>query len=159
MFFCYWIISKRLSQKMPHRPEVRRYSPQVRSVFHFCYAFWHLFSNTKIQSPFFCTFCTLQTFFVPRERGGVAIANFVILHTSFIPRERGGIVILLIIILYTSLVMTGKSMASFCLWTAPNFLDILCYHICISNFNWSSITKNTWISFIIKIMNIRFKLF
>ena len=56
LFFLLFISPKRLSQKMPHRPEVRRYAPQVRSVFHFCYAFWHLFSNTKIQSPFFCTF-------------------------------------------------------------------------------------------------------
>ena len=127
MVFITWISTKRLSQKMPHRPEVRRFAPQVRSVFHFCYAFlhyscitkyfalfsarfmlcklfafgekkagfvkkvfipkmpklvnaafrlqgfamsildyafWHLFSKTKIQSPFFCTTRILQTFCV-----------------------------------------------------------------------------------------------
>ena len=50
--------------KMPHRPEARRFAPQVRSVFHFCYAFLHLSCITKYLSPFFCTFllCKLLSF-------------------------------------------------------------------------------------------------
>jgi hypothetical protein len=47
--------------------------------------------------------------------GGDVIALIIILQTFCVPRERGGVVIALIIILYTSFVMTGKSMASFCL--------------------------------------------
>ena len=35
LFFLLFISPKRLSQKMPHRPEVRRFAPQVRIVFHF----------------------------------------------------------------------------------------------------------------------------
>ena len=68
LFFLLFISPKRLSQKMPHRPEVRRYAPQVRSVFHFCYAFWHSFSNWQRQTHFFCTFCALQAFFVMRKK-------------------------------------------------------------------------------------------
>ena len=61
---------------MPHRPEVRRYAPQVRSVFHFCYAFWYSFSNWQRQSHFFCTFCTLQTFFVRVEKDWLIVLRF-----------------------------------------------------------------------------------
>ena len=55
---------------MPHRPEVRRFAPQVRSVFHFCYAFLHLSCITKYLSPFFCTFLALQTSFLRRKKDG-----------------------------------------------------------------------------------------
>ena len=56
---------------MPHRPEVRRFAPQVRSVFHFCYAFLHLSCITKYLSPFFCTFLALQTSFLRRKKRAV----------------------------------------------------------------------------------------
>ena len=39
--------SKKALAKMPHRPEVPHFVRQVRSVFHFCYAFLHCFCLYK----------------------------------------------------------------------------------------------------------------
>ena len=102
---------------MPHKPEVRRYAPQVRSVFHFCYAFWHSFSNWQRQSHFFCTYCVLQAFFVRVEKDWLIVLRFTckasfgsfsatlisfalifILQTFSVPRERGGGVIELFVL-------------------------------------------------------------
>ena len=38
---------KKALAKMPHRPEVPHFVRQVRSVFHFCYAFLHCFCLYK----------------------------------------------------------------------------------------------------------------
>ena len=67
---------------MPHRHEARRFAPQVRSVFHFCYVrnppdfnqvlflktCPNMFIYKYIAKPFFLHFSALQISFVRRKK-------------------------------------------------------------------------------------------